>query len=82
MIEAVERRFKAILRPLSALGWGLSLQKELKDFFEDVLVKVTLPLRDLRLSRCDLCHLFTALINSFYSIPVLKEGKSKSIPQK
>jgi len=80
-VHAVERRFKAILRPLSALGWGLSLQKELKDYFEDVLVKVTHPLRDLGLSRRDLCHLFSALINSFYSIPVLNEGKSKSIPQ-
>ncbi|EWM21636.1 fibroblast growth factor intracellular binding protein [Nannochloropsis gaditana] len=80
-LRAVERRFRAILQPLSALGWGLSLHKELRDLFEDMLVKVTAPLRDLNLSRQDLCNLFSALISSFPCLPAFT-GKSKGLPQR
>lgn len=47
-LPALEKRFRALVRHLSALGWGLSQQRELKDFFDDVLSKVAQPLRWVR----------------------------------
>ncbi|CAN0008732.1 unnamed protein product [Ectocarpus sp. 6 AP-2014] len=64
-VEAVSQSFRPLVKALASIGSGLSMSKEYRDVFEDLIEKVGNPLRDAGLGLKDTVSVLESLVQGF-----------------
>eukprot|EP00903_Cladosiphon_okamuranus_P011981 g11252.t1 len=64
-VEAISQNFRSTVKALASIGSGLSMSREYRDVFEDLIEKVGNPLRDAGVGLRDTVFLLEALVRGF-----------------